>query len=170
MQGISCKKDRRAGRWKDAWPAFSGTKNGQAACEQRGKGRLIRRPMCKKDRRATRKHMGSADLFCNYHKKHFAKHRQVERKTSAFLPRFDTRKDPVFSDRVLVCWLAGFTGESLHYLHSFWESDFGSFFIAPYFPSNATSDFARHPSSLLSRIRYFVQNQSIARKRICFIS
>ena len=81
---------------------FPGQKTDRLPANNGEKARLIRRPMCKKDRRATRKHVGSADLFCNYQKEYCAKYRQTKQKTSAFLSRFNTRKDPVFSDRVLV--------------------------------------------------------------------
>ena len=81
---------------------FPGQKTDRLPANNGEKARLIRRPMCKKDRRATRKRRGSADLFCNYQKEYCAKYRQTKQKTSAFLPRFNTRKDPVFSDRALV--------------------------------------------------------------------
>jgi hypothetical protein len=45
---------------------------------------------------------GSAGLFCQYTRKYYTLHRKVQQKTSAFLPHLQTRKDPVFSDRVLV--------------------------------------------------------------------
>lgn len=56
----------------------------------------------KKDRRSPCIWGNSAGLFCQYREKYYTPHRKVQQKASAFLPRFQTRKDPVFSDRVLV--------------------------------------------------------------------
>lgn len=56
----------------------------------------------KKDRRVPLFSGGSAGLFCQYTEKYYTLYRKVQQKTSAFLPRYSTRKDPVFSDRVLV--------------------------------------------------------------------
>ncbi|MGN0686382.1 MAG: hypothetical protein ACI4KC_09850 [Gemmiger sp.] len=60
--------------------------------------RLIRQ----KDRRGPCILGGSAGLFCQHREKYYTLHRKAQQKTSAFLPRHNTRKNPVFSDRVLV--------------------------------------------------------------------
>lgn len=63
--------------------------------------RLIRQ----KDRRGPCILGCSAGLFCQHKEKYCAIHRKTQQKTSAFLPHFKTRKDPVSSDRVLVVCL-----------------------------------------------------------------
>ena len=83
-------------------PTFSRTKNRQIPL---GTGKFSRhgqRLVCKKDRRPPLFSGGSAGLFCQYTGKYYTLYRKVYQKTSAFLPRYNTRKDPVFSDRVLV--------------------------------------------------------------------
>lgn len=52
-------------------------------------------------------HFGVAPLvfFVNIEKNIMRCIEKHSKKASAFLPRYNTRKDPVFSDRVLVAWV-----------------------------------------------------------------
>ena len=87
---------------KRHYPLSPGQKNGQAACGPRGKFLVQAASHLQKRPAATRKYRGLRRSFLQPQGKIVCVLSLNYMKASAFLPRFNTRKDPVFSDRVLV--------------------------------------------------------------------